>query len=54
MKKLKNQIEVIILYDTREQSLDYIKTIQIDKRVGSDGIKIISIEKEICEPTYGN
>lgn len=49
-KKTKNQIEVIILYDTREQSLDYLKTIQIDKRVGSDGIKIIGVEKEICKP----
>ena len=49
-KKTKNQIEVIILYDTREQSLEYLKTIQIDKKVGSDGIKIIGVEKEICKP----
>ena len=49
-KKVKNQIEVMLVVDNREQDLNYLKTFKIDERVNADGIKIIGYEMETCKP----
>lgn len=47
---MKSEIDVKIIYDTREQDIGYIKYIKLDKRRSKDGIKIISCERAICKP----
>lgn len=54
VKEKRKDIEVVIIYDTREIDLDYIKTIKLDARIGKDGIKIIGCEREICKPNHCN
>jgi len=47
----KHNIDVKILIDTREKNIDYLKTIKIDSRRNSDGIKVIEIERCTVKPT---
>lgn len=49
-KKIKNQIEVMAIIDTRENDLNYLKSFKIDERINADGIKILGYEFETCKP----
>ena len=44
------EIDVKIIYDTREQDVGYIKYIKLDRRRGKDGVKFISCERALCKP----
>ena len=49
VKKVKKDIDVKYVIDTRERDLNYTKDI-LDKRRGSDGIKFTDIEVKTCKP----
>ena len=49
VKKVKKDIDVKYVIDTRERDLNYTKDI-LDKRRGSDGIKFTEIEVKTCKP----
>jgi hypothetical protein len=50
LRKIKHNIDIIIQYDTRENNIDYIDDIRIDKRRAVDGIKILGIERVCVKP----
>ena len=50
VRKTKFNIDIIIQYDTRERSLEFLKTIKIDKRRNKDGVKIIGLERVTVKP----
>lgn len=47
---MKKEIDIKVVYDTREKDISYIRHIKLDKRRGKDGIKFISCERAICKP----
>lgn len=48
-RKTKHDIEVKIIYDKKEKDIDYTKLL-LDKRIGSDGVKFIEVERETVKP----
>lgn len=45
-----SNIDIKIIYDTREKDLKFLDTIEIDKRRRKDGTKIIEIEQKTVKP----
>lgn len=50
MAKEKDRIEYRIVYDTREQSLDYLKYFKADSRVKQDGTKFTELICDTVKP----
>lgn len=48
-KKVKHDIEIKIVFDSREKDIDYTKLL-LDKRIGSDGVKFVEIERATVKP----
>ena len=48
-KKVKHDIEIKVIYDTKEKDIDYTKLL-LDKRIGSDGVKFVEIERATVKP----
>lgn len=48
-RAVKSPIDIKVVIDTREQNVEYTKDI-LDKRRGSDGIKLTEIEVKTCKP----
>ena len=49
-RKVAQNIDVIVQYDSKEQDLNYLKTIKIDSRRNKDGVKIIGLERTNVKP----
>ena len=49
VRKVKHDIEIKIVFDSREKDIDYTKLL-LDKRIGSDGVKFIEIERATVKP----
>lgn len=52
-RKTKHDIEVKLIFDTREKDVDYTKLL-LDKRIGSDGVKFVEIERATVKPLNVN
>lgn len=49
IKKTKQDIEIKLVYDSRENDTSYLKDI-LDSRISKDGIKFVKIEKQCVKP----
>ena len=49
VRKVKHDIEIKIVFDSREKDIDYTKLL-LDKRIGSDGVKFVEIERATVKP----
>lgn len=49
VRKVKHDIEIKVVFDSREKDIDYTKLL-LDKRIGSDGVKFVEIERATVKP----